>query len=84
MPPGHAEMLVFSIKEAAYKALWPRLRCFLDFHDLEVLIDRAAARFTIASRSARCPPELASAIEGRFAQVLDLFAAGAAIRRRDA
>jgi 4'-phosphopantetheinyl transferase EntD len=84
MPPGHAEKLLFSIKEAAYKALWPALRRFLDFHDLEVFVDHPAARFTILSRSVHCPPALAAAIEGRFALLGGLLAAGAGIRRRGA
>jgi len=35
----HAERLVFCAKEAAYKALFPRTRSFLDFPELQVDLD---------------------------------------------
>lgn len=78
--PGEAEMLVFVLKEAAYKALWPCIGRFLDFHDLEVTLDRARGAFTVASRSAACPAPLAAALEGRFARHGELLAAGVALR----
>ena len=67
----------FSMKEAAYKALWPSLRCFLDFQDLEVEIAADEMTFTIRSHTGRCPPALAAKLVGRFVQRGDLFASSA-------
>lgn len=78
---GHSARLVFSIKEAAYKAIWPVTRQFLEFHDLAVTPDIRTGRFTVASRSALCPHDLAEAVEGRFARYGALVVTGAALRR---
>lgn len=53
--------LVFSVKEATYKAFYPELRTFWSFQDVEVEIDEAGGRFL-----ARLPegPDV-RAIEGR-------------------
>lgn len=59
-------LLAFSAKEAAYKALWPILGCFLDFHDLRLQLGPVPRTFTVRSRSPDCPPDLACALEGRF------------------
>ena len=37
--------LIFSAKEAVYKAQYPLTRCFLDFHDLLLEIDAVGQRF---------------------------------------
>jgi 4'-phosphopantetheinyl transferase EntD len=68
--------LLFSTKEAAYKALWPVTREFLEFHDLEVRIDHERARFTVISHTPRCPADLARRLEGRFARAHGLLATG--------
>jgi 4'-phosphopantetheinyl transferase EntD len=46
-PPPAADWpkLVFSLKEAVYKAYFPLARHFLGFHDVELEIDPAASRF---------------------------------------
>ena len=77
---GSAAKLAFSMKEAAYKALWPVLRSFLEFHDIETVVDEAQGRFSVASRTGRCPDDLAARIDGRFQRVGELFAAGAVLR----
>jgi len=77
---GTAAKMVFSMKEASYKALWPVLRCFLDFHDIELVLDEPLAMFQVTSRTGRLPAEMAARIEGRFVHVEGLFAAGATLR----
>jgi 4'-phosphopantetheinyl transferase EntD len=77
--PGETARLIFSAKEAAYKALWPIAREFLDFHDLELRIDRETSRFMVVSRTAKCPSSLAGRIEGRFTCVNGLFATAATV-----
>jgi 4'-phosphopantetheinyl transferase EntD len=73
---GQVARLLFSAKEAAYKALWPVIREFLEFHDLEVSIDHERARFAVLSRTPRCPANLAQRLEGRFGRVHGLLATG--------
>jgi 4'-phosphopantetheinyl transferase EntD len=73
---GQVARLLFSAKEAAYKALWPVIREFLEFHDLEVSIDHERARFAVLSRTPRCPANLAQRLEGRFGRAHGLLATG--------
>lgn len=56
--------LIFSIKEATYKAFYPEIRTFWSFQDVEVEVDIEAGRFLAAL------PESADVaeIEGRFAR----------------
>ncbi len=79
---GRRAKLLFSAKEAAYKALWPLLKQFLDFHDLEIRIGAGADSFTVISHAEGCPAEIAARIEGRFTEVDGLFATGVALRLR--
>lgn len=55
--------VVFSVKEAFYKAVYPQLQRILEFHDVEVRLDagRFAARLVVPDR--RIP----ALVEGRFA-----------------
>jgi 4'-phosphopantetheinyl transferase EntD len=80
--PGHAAKRVFSMKEAAYKAIWPVLRLVLDFHDIEIQLGGDDAKFAVVSRSDRCPADLAARIVGRSMSCGRFFAAGAAIQAR--
>ncbi|HEV8692908.1 MAG TPA: 4'-phosphopantetheinyl transferase superfamily protein [Lysobacter sp.] len=55
LPPAlraHAERLVFSAKEAAYKALYPSTRTFLDFPDLQVELDTDGGFVATPTRAA--------------------------------
>jgi len=54
--------VVFSIKEAYYKAVYPRLLRILEFHDVEVQLD--ADRF--AARLVTPDHRIPAVIEGRF------------------
>lgn len=45
--PGHAAKLLFSIKEAVYKAQYQQTGRMLDFHDVEVVV-RDTGRFSAA------------------------------------
>lgn len=74
---GLAALLMFSAKEAVYKALWPILRCFLDFQDLEIMLNADLCSFRVESRSPRCPPALVAAVRGGAALPEDGVAAAA-------
>lgn len=74
--------LYFSAKEAAYKALWPILRHFLDFNELGIRFGPGAAAggFSVIAHSSACPPELAAALEGRYLQTPGFLATGVLLR----
>jgi 4'-phosphopantetheinyl transferase EntD len=55
--------VVFSIKEAFYKAVYPQLRRILEFHDVEVRLD-PSGRFE--ARLVTPDHRIPSVIEGRF------------------
>jgi len=58
---GHRGRMIFSVKEAVYKAFYPKLREFWGFQDVNVEIDLPAQRFT-----ARPPPTSGAVqVEGR-------------------
>jgi 4'-phosphopantetheinyl transferase EntD len=78
--PGETAKLIFSAKEAAYKALWPVVRQFLDFHDLEVALDLERSEFTVLSQTANCAPEFMGRLEGKFTRVNGLYATGVSLR----
>jgi 4'-phosphopantetheinyl transferase EntD len=77
--PGHMAKMIFGIKEAAYKALWPSLRQILDFRDIEIILDETDARFVVISHTELCPAACAARLLGRYVRGKDYFAAGAAL-----
>jgi 4'-phosphopantetheinyl transferase EntD len=77
--PGRQAKLLFSIKEATYKALWPSVRQVLDFQDIEIVLDPTGARFAVVSWCDICPANVAARIVGRYVQDEDYMAAGAAL-----
>jgi 4'-phosphopantetheinyl transferase EntD len=77
--PGRMAKMIFGIKEAVYKALWPSLRQILDFRDVEIVFDEADARFAVVSHTELCPAECAARLLGRYVREKDYFAAGAAL-----
>lgn len=59
---GRRVKLVFSAKEATYKAFYPRVRVFWNFHDVTLELDERSGVFV-----ATLPPSAGrSTIEGRF------------------
>lgn len=78
--PGVEARLVFSAKEAAYKALWPLTRNFLELHDLEIRFDMDAASFTVISHTDLCSPGLTARMDGRFMEITGLIATGVVLR----
>jgi len=74
---------LFTIKEAAYKAWFPRTRTPLEFHAMQVSLDADARRFSATVRHA-ATARLGDApwvLEGRFGWNEELLVAGAVLRR---
>ncbi len=80
--PLVAARLVFSAKEAAYKALWPLTHQFLDFHELAIEPEPASGSFRVVPHTARCPASLAADLVGRYVIAGGLIAVGAAVAPR--
>ena len=63
-PGTHYDVLLFSIKEAVYKAYYPLTRQNLGFHDVDVEIDSDSPRFNC--RLLKTSNDMTDNIEGRF------------------
>ncbi|NES14213.1 MULTISPECIES: 4'-phosphopantetheinyl transferase [Micromonospora] len=75
--------LLFSVKETVYKAWWPVVGTWLDFHDARVTLDPDAGTFTARiapARLATAPaPDPPSSIDGRFTIDADLVRSAAVL-----
>jgi 4'-phosphopantetheinyl transferase EntD len=80
-PPAPADwpMLLFCIKEAAYKAWFPLTREPLEFHHMQVLLQPESRRFTARVRHAAFA---GLALEGRYGWSEAIVVAGAVGRAR--
>jgi 4'-phosphopantetheinyl transferase EntD len=77
--PGIFARLVFSAKEAVYKAIYPVCRQFLDFTDVHIECDLEASTFRADVRGP-CPgPGLGMWIMGRFVIDAELIMTGVAL-----
>ncbi|MCW3840202.1 4'-phosphopantetheinyl transferase superfamily protein [Micromonospora yasonensis] len=75
--------VLFSIKETVYKAWWPVVGTWLDFHDARVTLDPDAGTFTARIAPGRLDAALATdlpaSIDGRFAVDADLVRSAAVL-----
>lgn len=62
---GNRAKLLFSIKEAVYKCLYPQLGRFIDFLDMRIELP-AEGQYTAHSECAHCDPALTRRIHGRY------------------
>jgi len=63
---GTRGKLLFSIKEAIYKCLFPLINEYVDFLEMEVRLDEAAMTFSATPRAARLDKNLIGRIRGRY------------------
>jgi len=63
---GTRAKLLFSAKESIYKCLYPLRNEYVDFLEMEVAIDEAAATFAARPRAARLDPQLIARLQGRY------------------
>lgn len=61
-------LLVFSIKEAIYKALYPSVGHFVDFQEMEVTLLPAQQRFTATPHPAGWDQDAAAGLSGAYLQ----------------
>ena len=58
--------LYFAIKESIYKCVWPFVRRFIDFQEVEVELDLEAGQFHARACAPRLGENLVNAIRGNF------------------
>jgi 4'-phosphopantetheinyl transferase EntD len=63
---GHLAKLLFSIKEAVYKCIYPRVGCYVDFKEIEILLDVTGESYRVRSHSTKFDAGLTDRLEGRF------------------
>jgi len=68
----HAK-LIFSAKEAAYKAQYPLSGLLFGFHHLHLSLDTQAQRFTATFRAPATPFQIGDRLLGRYTQVAGHF-----------
>lgn len=70
-------LLVFSAKEAVYKALWPLVRRFIDFQDVAIILDADRGGFRVRAHGDNCPAALAEGLQGRIRRLPRMVATAA-------
>ena len=88
LPAGLQAMIVFSAKEAFYKAWHPLMRSYLDFQDVEIDLRPRTRTFGVrivkpARQPASMPKGLPAAMRGRFAWNDAHVFSGVAIAEKD-
>jgi len=63
--PGTAARILFSAKESVFKCVWPTVRRFVDFLEVELVFDTVARRFRIETAQ-KLPSEISGRLEGRY------------------
>jgi 4'-phosphopantetheinyl transferase EntD len=63
---GDRAKLLFSIKEAIYKCIFPSVGCYVDFQEMEVLLNRNDANFRARSHSPNFDAHLIDGLQGRY------------------
>jgi 4'-phosphopantetheinyl transferase EntD len=77
---GSQAKLLFSIKEAIYKCIYPSVREFVDFLEMKVILDATTQRFTAQACTPSCEPELIARLEGAYRMANGLVLSGAWLR----
>jgi 4'-phosphopantetheinyl transferase EntD len=80
---GLMAKLIFSAKEAAYKAQYPISRVVFGFDVLEITIDRDATRFEAVFQSSQGSIPAGAVLVGSYAHAAGLLVTGVAIRQSE-
>ena len=63
---GARAKILFSIKEAIYKCLYPLINEYVDFLEMEVSLDEQALTYTARPHAKRLDQELVARMQGRY------------------
>ncbi|MCX7566453.1 4'-phosphopantetheinyl transferase superfamily protein [Sulfitobacter sp. F26169L] len=78
---AHMAKLLFSAKEAAYKAQYQVTRTLFGFDTFEIRVDRDASRFRAVFQTSHGPFAAGDILRGRFRQAAGLLVTGVAVRQ---
>lgn len=78
---GDNAKLLFGIKEAIYKCIYPTVGRYVDFQEMEVRLDAARRSFTAVPHSANVDPAAISTLQGRYAMDKDYLLCAAWLPR---
>ena len=71
--------LIFSAKESVFKCIWPRVRRFIDFQEVEIRMNLDDNTFVALPNSSDLQTEFFSRIRGRFGETQTLYVTTACI-----
>jgi len=74
---GDEAKLLFSIKESIYKCLWPSVRSFIDFTEMQVLLNADGVSYQAIPHTEKCPPALSEKLQGRYVRTDELVLSSA-------
>ncbi|MDP6436361.1 MAG: 4'-phosphopantetheinyl transferase superfamily protein [Gammaproteobacteria bacterium] len=77
----HAKLL-FSIKEAIYKCIYPTVQTFVDFQEMKVKVDAGSHSFAAEAHTPACEQALVNRLEGKFRIAGELILSSAWLRSR--
>ncbi|WP_299024007.1 4'-phosphopantetheinyl transferase [uncultured Sulfitobacter sp.] len=80
---GLMAKLIFSAKEAAYKAQYPLSGALFGFEVLELVIDRSKSRFTASFLQSQGPFAAGAILAGSYAHAAGLLVTGVAVGQSD-
>jgi 4'-phosphopantetheinyl transferase EntD len=60
--------LIFSAKESVFKCVWPAVRRFVDFQEVEVRLDLDGNTFSAVPHAEDLPADLFAGLRGRFGE----------------
>jgi len=69
--------LIFSAKESVFKCVWPQVRRFVDFQEVEIRLDLEHNTFAAVAHAEDLSPDLFGRLRGRFGQAGELFVTAA-------
>ena len=78
---GYRAKLLFSIKESIYKCMWPLIREFVDFTEIEVRLVDDSDRYEAIAHTAKCDAVPVDRLSGRYRRYGKLILASAYISK---
>jgi len=77
---GNKGKLLFSIKEAIYKCIFPLVGQYVDFLEMEVKLHPDGRHYSAIPHSDKCPAVIGEQLEGRYCELQGLILSSAWIR----
>ncbi len=74
---GNRAKLLFSIKESIYKCLWPSVRHFIDFTEMQVQLNESDGSYTAIAHTDKVSQEFLQRLQGRYKQHGELILSSA-------